>query len=248
MMDDPSDAPVGAPSDLDREAAALARSQRRLGVTQELAEIRLDLARALRAEVMARVSGVENAESERAPVFGDVSLAYSRISRAVRMTLALEATIDGDVQVRVGRVAAERYTQSIFDEAREAQDTRTKEAEMIREPVRWAIETDTAERGERGERERLYRELEEVLEDEHDWEMMAGKNLAEAVAYVCRELGVPFDAELWFSDEDEDEPGSLASEPEDPADPPDALDRALELANRGGEGAGPGGPGKTRPP
>src|SRR5580692_3639841 len=101
MMDNPSDAPVEALSDLDREAAALARSQRRLGVTQELAEIGLDLARALRAEVMARVSGVENAESERAPVFGgDVSLAYSRISRAVRMTLALEATIDGDVQVR----------------------------------------------------------------------------------------------------------------------------------------------------
>ena len=85
------------------ETAAWAQSQLRMAMTHELAEIGMDLARALRAEVMARVSGVENAEGDAvsAPVFGgDVGLVYSRIARAVRMTLALEAMIDGDVQAR----------------------------------------------------------------------------------------------------------------------------------------------------
>ena len=108
MIDCPFDALEASLDPVEREAAALGRSERRLAVTQALAEIGLDLARALRAEVMAKVSGVENAEGEAvlgASVFGgDVGLAYSRIARAVRMTLALEAMIDGDVQVVAERL------------------------------------------------------------------------------------------------------------------------------------------------
>ena len=162
------------------------------------------------------------------------------------MTLALEAMIDGDVQVRVERAAAERFSNRRLEEMRKTEAKIAEEGEeMIREPVRWAIETDTATRGDRRETERLYRELEELLEDEHDWEAMVGMPLWQAVEYVCRELGVPFDEALWF--DDEDDPDTPASEAVDPADPPDGLDRALELANRGGEGSSPPA-GKPRPP
>jgi hypothetical protein len=134
---------------------------------------------------------------------------------------------------------------------RKTEEKIAEEAQMIREAVRWAIETDTATRGDRRETERLYRELEEVLEDEHDWEAIVGLPLNLAIEHICRELGVPFDADLWFDGDDEAEPAdpdSPPAEPVDRGDPPDALDRVLDLANRGGEGAGPVGSGKPRPP
>jgi hypothetical protein len=243
VTDHPSDAPIEVLNDLDREAGARGRSERRLAAAHELVEVGLDLARALRAEVMAQVSGVENAEGEAAgkPVFGgDVALAYSRIARAVRMSLALEAMIDGDVQVRHERVRRETWSQDSLDRINEGAEAEAEAEEMIRSEVRRAIEADGAGRGER---ERLFGALEEVLEDEHDWKAIEGLSLGEAVEYICRELGVPFDRELWL---DEAEPDADAADVPDRADTPDGLDQALERASHCGDGAGPRG--KPRPP
>ena len=216
-------------NDLQREAGALARSGRRLEAAHELVEIGLTLARRL-------------AEDE-GPA-AEVALAYSRIARAVRMSLALEAMIDGDVQVRHERVRREKWSQDSLDRITQASKKAADEEEMIRSAVRQAIEADGAERGER---ERLYRELEEVLEDEHDWEAIEGLSLGEAVDYICRELGVPFDKALWI-DEDEGEAVADAAEVHDRADKPDRLDRALELASHCGDGDWPARSDKPRPP
>ena len=234
MIDGPSDAPVEVLNDLQREAGARARSERRLEAAHELVEVGLKLARRL-------------AEDE-SPV-GEVALAYSRISRAVRMSLALEAMIDGDVQVRHERVRREKWSQDSLDRIGQAAEAEAEAEEMIRSEVRRAIEADGAGRGERGDRERLYRELEEVLEDEHDWKAIEGLSLGEAVEYICRELGVPFDQALWLEEgEVEVEPGADVAEVSDRADTPDGLDRALELASHCGDGDWPGSTGKPRPP
>jgi len=244
MIDGPSDAPVEALSDLDREAAAWAQSQRRLALAHELAEIGMDLARALRAEVMAKVSQSAEDEPARAPVFGgDVGLAYSRIARAVRMTLALEALVGGEVEVRAGRVTAERASRRVLEEMVRWQATHDEEVGRVREAVTWAIDKDMGERGDAREAARLRRELNEVLADERDWEQLAGVPMIAAIERICADLGVPFDAELWMDEEE----AAAAAEGVDPIDAPDESDQALELAGDD-DGAWPAGSGKPRPP
>jgi hypothetical protein len=247
MTDCPSDVPVEMLSALERETAAWTQSQRRAAMTHELAEIGMDLARALRAEVMARVSGVETAEGQaRASVFGgDVGLVYSRIARAVRMSLALEALIGGEVEMRAGRVVAERVSQRMMDDMDRYQAAHDREQGLVRDAVSWAIDKDAGERGDAREAARLRYELNEVLEDELDWEQLAGVPLVEAIERICADLGVPFDTELWMDEVDAAEADEEAEVP-DRADPPDALDRALEVAS--GEAARPAGSGKPRPP
>src|SRR5580658_1239042 len=223
MNDDPSDAPVEVLNDLQREAGARARSARRLEMAHALAEVGLTLAR--------RLTEDEGPAAE-------VALAYSRISRAVRMSLALEAMIDGDVQVRHERVRQEKWSQDSLDRITQAAEADAQAEAMIRSQVRRAIEADG---GGRGERERLYRELEEVLEDEHDWAAIEGLSLGEAVEYICRELGVPFDRALWLDEDEADGPAADGPDVPDRADRPDGLDRALELASHCGDGDWPRG-------
>jgi hypothetical protein len=72
--------------------------------------------------------------------------------------------------------------------------------------------------------------------------------LGEAVDYICRELGVPFDKALWLDEDEADGPVSDAPEAPDRADAPDGLDRALDLASHCGDGDWPAGSSKPRPP
>src|SRR5271155_4814397 len=153
--------PVRVLNNLEREAGALGRSERRLEAAHELAQIGLTLAR--------RLVDDDGQAAE-------IALAYSRIARAVRMSLALEAMIEGDVQVRHERVRREKRSQDTMDRI----DRVCENQETLRSVVREAIEADGAERSER---ERLYGALDEVLADEHDWEAIEDLSLAEAVEY-----------------------------------------------------------------
>src|SRR5271163_2038053 len=126
--------PVRVLNNLEREAGALGRSERRLEAAHELAQIGLTLARRL--------------VDDDGPA-AEIALAYSRIARAVRMSLALEAMIDGDVQVRHERVRREKWSQDSLDRITQASEKAAEEEETIRSAVRRAIEADGAERGER---------------------------------------------------------------------------------------------------
>ena len=64
---------------------------------RELADIGMEMARALQGEVRARAEAVEDAESGEPPQsVAELGLAFSRVSRAVRQTLALEARLEDD--------------------------------------------------------------------------------------------------------------------------------------------------------
>jgi hypothetical protein len=226
MEDGPSDAPMEAPSALDRETAGWARCRERLAMTRELAEIGMTLARRL----------VEGETS-----VADAGLAYSRIARAVRMTLALEAVIGGEVELRAGRVRDARYSQHRMDDMDRAEAVRVKEQGLVRKAVDWAIDKDMPEPGDAREAAALRRELNEVLEDALDWEQFTGLPLIEVVERICADLGVPFDTELWMDKVDAETVEAAV------ADRTDAPDWALEVAG-GDDGAWPAGSGKPRPP
>lgn len=154
-------APTGPDEDACDPAERIARQAYAL---QDLAEAGLQLTRALVDEVVAGRDG---------PFRGvDPALAYSRLARAIRLTIALEARLgeDGASGVAAARgAAAESGAEAAGLEA---------EADAEAEPV---IETEAAERGERPERERFDEQLSDAA-------LLARPN-GEVYARICRDLG-----------------------------------------------------------
>jgi hypothetical protein len=176
-----------------RACAAQARTARQLAMLQELAEIGMQIARAVRDEALART---ERAADERAPARpspfggGDLGLVYSRIARAVRQTLALESRLaDGIEKART------EQARSQVAAVRTAFDERQHE---VRDYVAEAIEAEAAERGtpER-DVERLLDDLDERLEDGDYDEALADAPIGDLVARICADLGVTPDWSLW---------------------------------------------------
>jgi len=186
-------APETAPTDPCEDRAA-----RRLRVLQELAEIGMDLARALR----------QRAAEQAAPeAGGDVALAFSRIARAVRQTVALEARLDEDRQARDERIAAEHAARQAELDRRDA-DGRLRgliRKEEVREIVERTIDCEARERGDGCDAESLLADLDERLEDDDDYEDFARLPIGELVTRICRDLGVTPDP-CFFEDGDWEAP------------------------------------------
>jgi hypothetical protein len=193
------------------------RTERHLRLLQELAELGMDIARAVRAEA---VEPAPAPEDDAAPSrFGaDLGLVFARIARAVRQTLALEARVAAD-----GRQAQERRQ---AEEVRRRAEQRRKD---VRSYVAQAIEAEAAERKTPDHQvERLLDDLDERLDDYED--ALQEAPIGALVARICKDLGVTPDWSLW---DDQDwalehlrttAPGDIGDDPEtDP--PPDPVPR-----------------------
>ncbi len=175
------------------------RAQRRFRALQELTEIGMELARDVQRQ--SREQGGEGA--------ADLGLMFSRIARAVRQTVALEAKLDQDRQTRRDKVEAERAVETRLRGIRR----RTRVVEIVER----VVETES-------DAERLLDDLDERLEDADDSDF-ADRPIGELVARICRDLGVTPDWRLW-----EDEAWAIealeASPPGAPGvGPPDAPPR-----------------------
>ena len=169
---------AAAPSrDPSQDPAAL-----RLAMLHELAEIGMRLAR-----------GVERRAEAPDAAPGDLGLVFSRLARAVRQTLALEARLEGEIAARVREARA-------IDEVRLIRATRAaveRRAKLVRRAVGQAIEAEACE----NDFESLFDHLDERLADREDDEDFLDRPLGELVARICKDLGVTADLSLW---EDED--------------------------------------------
>jgi hypothetical protein len=188
--------------------AAEARTERHLRMLQDLAEIGMDLARSVQRQAHEQAAADLDAAA--------LGLAFSRIARAVRQTVALEARLAEDRQAKTAaRIASQTHTRA----AHRRRD--------VRAVVAQAIEADAAD----SDVEDLLLDLEERLADRDNEADFAERPIGELVARICRDLGVTPDWSLW---EDEDwaveeaaarPPGSpcAAPAPGDPGsgDPPD---------------------------
>jgi hypothetical protein len=185
--DDPEDRaeePVGSVETL--------RAQQ-LAMLQELAEIGMQMARAVRDEALAPVEPADEDAPTKPPSrfgSGDLGLVYSRIARAVRQTLALQIRVAEDIEkVRVQgeqrRVAAIRW----------GMEERQRE---IRDYVAEAIEAEAVElkKPER-EVERLLDDLDERIEAGDYDDSLDDAPIGDIVARICADLGVIPDWDLW---------------------------------------------------
>ena len=114
------------------------------------------------------------------PSAGDPVLAFARLARAVRQTVALEAKVaaggfDTPLPVSRGKAAS----QSGFG--------------PLRAKVRRAVEEAIASGAEAGDAEDLLRDLDERLDDPDYGEEMAGRPIGMIVALICGAMGVKVD-------------------------------------------------------
>jgi len=183
-----------APSAADPDRAA-----ERFAMLRERADFGMEMARALQGEVRARAEAAEDADPSEPPrSVAELGLAFSRVSRAVRQTLALEARLEDD------RLARERAAEA----AEEAQSQSTSEISEAAARVRARIarifaDADAREAAEAGDADRD--DLREDLSDGPDVErgegFVADRPAADVVAGVCGDLGLERDLGLW-ADED----------------------------------------------
>ena len=120
-------------------------AERHAPILAELAQLGLSLARAAHAEVLAAETPAAKAE---------MTLAFHRISRSVRQTLALETKLQRDRLLMQREVRAEAVSQ---------QD---KAVYRRRSQVRLAVERAIWTEAEGQEAERLFSDLDDILEEE----------------------------------------------------------------------------------
>ena len=172
-------------------------SAERLAMLRALAEIGMSVARAVgrRAEAIAAEAGEDTKDAPAKT--DDLALAFARVSRAVRLTLALEARMEGEAS-ETAREAARG--QEIVRAAKEAGE-RARIADKLEKFEDIAKELIEAEAGaDQDAAERLYEVLDERL-DEIEVDELMGRPMAELVAAICRDLGIAPD---WRDFEDED--------------------------------------------
>jgi len=172
----PPDGPPQSAPGFCARGAADARAQQRLALLRELSEIGMRLAR-----------GVEGRAE--APDAGDVGLVFSRIARAVRQTLALEARLEEEHQARARKAAFEREQAAV----RAAHAPVVERSAIVRRAVVQAIEADADE----DDFEQLFDQLDERLDDREADEDYLDRPLGELVARICQDLGVAVDLSLW---------------------------------------------------
>lgn len=160
------------------------RPARRLAMLEELAELGMELARALKVQALAALEP-EGAEAAAKVTPGDPVLMFTRVARAVRQTLALETRLSAPQPDLDAEADAWRE---------EAMFARRRRKEDIRGIAETILETQAPPAGRELLREALDARLEFDRErDEHFTYLPTGV----LVARVCAELGVEPDWSLW---------------------------------------------------
>jgi hypothetical protein len=173
-------------------------AQRRLLLLERAAESAVTMLEKIAADT---VAGEADPQDEG-------GLKYSRVSKALRMTLVLHARFEEDNlksdQEKAARAAARQAA-----EAQRAASVRADQKKSQKRTVEYAVEQAIAEAesNSRGRRDygEAYSDLYERLKDFEDYSEFGRKSTGEIVEQICRLLNIPFDPALW-----QDEPWAIA--------------------------------------
>ena len=151
-------------------ATAKQSRERQDRILAELSELGLALARDLQARALAADDAAEASE---------LGLAFHRVARAVRQTLALEARLERDHQ---------RAEREVSSDARRAE---TDRADRRRAQIKFAVERCVFSEADGPEAERLLDELDDRLEEGALSDAFAGEDPIDLhIARICADLGV----------------------------------------------------------
>ncbi len=144
------------------------RAEWRARTLRQLVAIGMDMARMIQDQA-------RDAQASDPGVIGaDLSLRFHRISRSIRMTLALDAKLEAGFHARV----------------QDRKDARTTERKALaKEAVSRQVDRDTPDRD-------LHRERSDRIERE-DLEDVSDKSVSEIIALICQDLGIVPDWQAW---------------------------------------------------
>ena len=159
------------------------RAERRLAMLGLLTDIGMQLARDLSRRVGEAMQDGEPLDG------GAVALEFSRLSRAVRQTIGLEARLDQDREALARMFEAERAAR---DQAR------AERIEGRRAAVQDAVEDAITKAGGGNRKtDALFDALEARMEDPREDDDFADLPMSELVGRICAALGVTVDWDLW---------------------------------------------------
>jgi len=195
-MSSPGPAPTlcDAPTTAEPAATAIARAERRLAMLRRLADLGMQLAEEL--------AGRAVSSSDRAEPKHDPAESFARISRAVRLTLALEARFEQELAaLRAGDAAAaptvDPYPRPPFDDPAKKKDHPSAHRNRIRDNV-WDVMnhevTDIYPAHE------ILDDLHERLTEGERYDSFLYRPLRESVEAICQDLGLTPDWSRWTED------------------------------------------------
>ncbi|MDB5460338.1 MAG: hypothetical protein JWO72_2079 [Caulobacteraceae bacterium] len=160
--------------------------ERQLALLGRLAEAGLEIAVAIERQATGMATPARSDANPAPVVRGDIALAYGRVARAVRMTLALQSKLIKDLQaLEEGAARALVAAEAEQDNARlDLEDARKARVERI---VARVIQ---AELDDEDAVERLADEASERLDDEDLYGDVLARPFSEIVADICRDLGL----------------------------------------------------------
>ncbi len=184
---------------------AVARAEARLSKLEELSDIGMDMARALRDRVTAGAAqGEAVAECDdgaSAPPRRDPADAFARLSRAIRLTISLEAKTDAalrellaGVEARAVARRAEAASRATNAEIMRRRDRKKTVRRLVLEAAE--RETESAE---------VFEDLEAALDERLDWDRaysaLEDLPLRETVERLCADLQFSPDWSLWTGED-----------------------------------------------
>jgi hypothetical protein len=171
------------------ETCAPDRAAERFAMLRELADIGMEIARALQGEVRARAEAVEVEPAEPPRSVAELGLAFSRVSRAVRQTLALEARLEDD------RLARQRAAEAAEEANAQSNSELSERAARVRAKLMQLLHPDR-ERDHQWDDD-WFEDLSDGPDDEPGEGFVADRPAADVVAGVCGDLGIEPDLRLW---------------------------------------------------
>jgi hypothetical protein len=176
----------------DDEAGA--RHERHGQILQELTAIGMDIARAIRCEA---VEAAQPAVDPPPAAPRDFAALFACISRAVRLTVALEARLAEEhrqLLERTGSRDAAALAEEARREAANRAERRSRKKAKIERIAKQGIEAETKDLQERWD---LGRELSERLRDYERYDELGNRPIGEIVARIFMDLGVRPDWRRW---------------------------------------------------
>jgi hypothetical protein len=165
-----------APTDASAADAWRPVLERQVEMLGQMAEAGFEMVMALRRQALATLED-EPSNTEPAVDLKAANLAFSKASRAVRMTLALQAKVIEDIRAP--------------DRGDPPETARPSPAEARRKRVRTVVERAiVAEHGAGREFEQMSKFAERLLDDEDLCDDVLSRPMSELVAMICKDLGL----------------------------------------------------------
>ncbi len=203
---DPLDLPDDETPAIDaaaRLAAAIARAEARLEVLQELTRVGMNLTRSLDARVAA-MDAAKAPEVERDDWPSDTAAAFAKLSRALRLTLdlearteeALRALLTGETAAREARREARRAAQEApAEEADEAEQDEFEDRKV--RAITQVCRAIAAESESEDEERELLAAMIERLECDDAYDAIHDQPLRKVVEHLSADLGLTPDWSTW---------------------------------------------------